>query len=211
MRPPGAPAAARLRLPALLAPAFLALALSALAPAPAPALSALGWGIEADGSRSARSDDGRFWSQISAAPHAFADFGSFELSLALGIGRIAREARWCFLIATANLGLLWQPPISALGISPLVGFGLGAVPWARRDCLRSDYTLDAIQGSPFRDFSALRLKAGFGRDFGIGLCGELFFRARLVGYYGKRRSGSPNPLGGALRLGVGRRVATAGG
>jgi len=184
--------------------------------------SAIGGGIMADASRSANtclretrdfSDssagpenvDPRFWSQIYAGPWFFADVGSFEFSLGLAVGRIARRVRWCFLILAANIGIIWKAPVGVLDIFPLLGIGFDAIVWTRNECLRRHYVVsDAVPGGrTFRYFSSLKLKAGFGRDFGFSE--NRFFRARLLGYYG-RRLGNPHPWGGTLRLGFGKRL-----
>ena len=97
---------------------------------------------------------------------------------------------------------------SVLGIFPLLGIGFDAILWVRYECLRSDRFVsdyDAVpNGRTFRNFSSLKLKAGFGRDFSFSE--NWFFRVRLLGYYGMRL-GNPHPWGGTLRLGVGRRLA----
>ena len=154
-------------------------------------------------SRSARTDDGRFWSQLYTGPWAFVEAGSLEFSVSLVIGRVTRENRWCFPIMAVNTGVLWRMPFSVAGFSPLVGVGLDSIFWARYRCVRSDYTLSsALPGSPFREFSAFTFKLGTGRDFYFA--DYRFFRARLLAYYGRRRPDNPDPLGGILRLGVGR-------
>ena len=165
---------------------------------------ALGGGIAFDLSRSANSDDGRFWSQLHGGPWGFVDVGPFELSIAPAVGRIAKRARWCFLTLVVGASLIWRAPVSALGVYPLLGVGFDGAVWASRECLRSDYTLDAFPSGPFREFSALKFIIGFGKDFDVGE--ERFFRARALGHYGRRRAGNPHPWGGALRLGVGRRL-----
>jgi len=166
-------------------------------------LSNIGSGIMFDASRSRRTDDGRFWSQIYTGPWGFVDAGSFELSVGFVLGRIARQNRWCFPLLAMNVSLIWQVPAAAMGIVPLLGIGLDTVVWARHECLRSDYTLDTFPGHPIREFSSLKFKFGAGRDF--DLSENRFFRTRLLGYYGRRFGGNPNPWGGTLRLGVAER------
>ncbi|MCL2232074.1 MAG: hypothetical protein FWB99_03255 [Treponema sp.] len=165
--------------------------------------SAVGGGIVFDASRSRNTDYGHFWSQIYTGPWAFVDIGAFELSCAFVVGRVARQRRWCFLILAVNISLIWQAPLAAHGITPLFGIALDTVAWARHACLRSDYTLDTLPNHPLREFSAVKLKTGIGRDFSISE--NRFFRVRLLGYYGRRFGGNPNPFGLTLRLGAGGR------
>ena len=167
--------------------------------------SAFGGGLMFDASRSRNSDGGHFWSQIYAGSWVFADAGPFEVSFGLGFGRMARESRWCIPLLAANASLFWKMPIVVLDISTFLGIGFDAVFWARSECVRSDVVLaDIGSGNPFREFSSLKFKLGFGRDF--ELREDRFFRARLIGYYGMRRLSNPRPIGGTLRLGVGRRL-----
>jgi len=111
-----------------------------------------------------------------------------------------------------NSGCESQPVLESTrqcsGYIPLLGIGFNAILWVRYECLRSDRFVsdyDAVpNGRTFRNFSSLKLKAGFGRDFSFSE--NWFFRVRLLGYYGMRL-GNPHPWGGTLRLGVGRRLA----
>ena len=152
-------------------------------------------------SRSANTDNGRFWSDLYTGPWGFVGSGLLELSLSFGIGRIARQNRWCFLITGVTANAIWRAPASFISISPLLGVGLDIVPWARYHCLRSDYTLSSAGiRSPLLDFSAVKLMMGFGGDYNFS--DDMFFRTRLLGYYGVRM-GRPSPRGGTLRLGVG--------
>ena len=168
--------------------------------------TAVGGGIVADTSRSGETIDYRFWSQIYTGPWFFMDAGFVELSLGLTVGRLARRNRWCFLILAANPSLLFRIPFSVLDISPLLGIAFDAILWVRHECLRSyEVVTDAVpDGRTFRNFSSLKFKAGFGKDF--DLSENRFFRVRLLGYYG-RRLGNPHPWGGTLRLGFGRRLS----
>ena len=166
---------------------------------------AIGGGIMADATRSGESIDYRFWSQIYTGPWGFVDTRFFELSWGLAVGRMARRNRWCLLVLAANSSLLWKVPFGVLGIHPLLGVGFDAIVLVRYECLRSDRVVsEAIpDGRTFMNFSVLKFKIGFGRDFDFRE--DRFFRVRLVGYYG-RRLGNPHPWGGTLRLGVGRRL-----
>jgi len=165
------------------------------------AAPSIGGGMMFDTSRSRSTDDGRFWSQIYAGPWGFVDAGSFEISAGLVFGRVARQRRWCFPILAMNVSAIWQAPLAAMGVAPLLGVSFNTVAWARHRCLRSDYTLDTLPGHPVREFSSVNFMLGAGRDF--DLSGDRFFRSRLLGYYGRRFGGNPNPWGGTLRLGVG--------
>jgi len=164
----------------------------------------IGGGIVFDGSRSRNTDYGRFWSQIYTGPWGFVDAGALEFSVGFVLGRVARQNRWCFPILAMNVSMLWRTPFDFVGIAPLLGFSLDTIVWARHRCLRSDYTLDTLPGHPIREFSSLKFMMGFGRDFNVSE--DQFFRTRLLGYYGRRLGGNPNPFGGTLRLGVGRRL-----
>jgi len=167
--------------------------------------TAAGGGIVADATRSGEEIDYRFWSQIFIGPLGFVDTEFFELSLGVAVGRIARRNRWCLLIVAVNPSLLFKVPVSVLGIHPLLGVGFDAIVWVREECLRTPAIVsDALPDRrTFMNFSAFKFKAGFGRDFGFSE--DMFFRVRALGYYG-RRLGNPHPLGGTLRLGVGRRL-----
>jgi len=169
------------------------------------AFTAIGGGVMADASRTGESVDYRFWSQIYAGPWFFLDAGDFEFSAGLAVGRIARRNRWCFLLVAANAGLLWRAPFDFLGITPLFGAGIDAIIWVLEECLRSDAVVsESIPGGrAFVNFSSLKLKTGLGRDFDFR--NDRFFRVRALGYYG-RRWGNPNPWGGSLRIGGGRRL-----
>ena len=164
------------------------------------AVSNIGGGMVLDASRSRRTDDGRFWSQIYTGPWGFMDAGSFELSVGFVFGRVARQSRWCFPILAMNASVVWQAPLAAMGIVPLLGVSFDTIAWARHGCLRSDYTLDTLPRHPIREFSSVKFKLGAGRDFDIS--DDRFFRARLLGYHGRRFGGNPNPWGWTLRLGV---------
>jgi len=171
-------------------------------------ISSIGGGLLFDASRSEQTDHGLFWSHLYAAPWGFVDIGSFELSLGVGIGRIARQSQWCFLLSVINVSLLWRIPdtsdiLDDLSIVLFTGIAFDAVYWARHACLRSDATLDILPGHPIREFSSLKIKLGFGRDFEFS--GERFFRAQLLLSYGLRLS-NPNPFGGTIRLGFGRHL-----
>jgi len=170
----------------------------------ADAFAAVGGGLSGYINRSGETLDYRFWSRIGTGPWFFADTELFELSLGIGMGRIARRNRWCFLVLTANPSLLWKVPAGIFGIHPLLGAGIDAVLWVRNECLRSDeLASDAVPGGrTFVNFSSVKFKAGFGRDFGFSE--NRFFRLRLLGYYG-RRLGNPHPWGGTLRVGIGSR------
>jgi len=164
------------------------------------AVSNIGGGMVLDASRSRRTDDGRFWSQIHTGPWGFMDARSFEFSVGFVFGRIARQSRWCFPILAMNVSVVWQAPLATMGIVPLLGVSFDTIVWARHECLRSDYTLDTLPGHPIREFSSVKFKLGAGRDFDIS--DDRFFRARLLGYHGRRFGGNPNPWGWTLRLGV---------
>ncbi|MCL2192270.1 MAG: hypothetical protein FWB78_02600 [Treponema sp.] len=171
--------------------------------------SSIGGGIMYDMSRSSENISYRFWSHIYIGPWFFMDMGFLELSMGMAVGRIARRETWCFLIMVANTSLVFRLPFSIWDITPLLGVGFDAIVWVRYQCLRSHYVVSAEAAIPdgrtFRNFSALKFKAGAGRDF--ALSGNRFFRLRLMGYYGKRFLGypeRPHPWGGTLRVGFGR-------
>ena len=143
-------------------------------------------------------DRKRFWSHLYTGPWGFVDMGPFELSAGIGIGRVAREIRWCFLMLTVNTGLIWRTPVDFVGIHPLLGVSFDAVVWMRRECLRSPAVAPE---RPFTYFSSLKFMLGFGRDFAF--CDNRFFRLRVLGHYATR-FGNPDPFGGTLRVGFGR-------
>ena len=167
-----------------------------------------GGGMVFDASRSRRTDDGRFWSQIYTGPWGFVNAGSVEFSMGFVFGRVARQSRWCFPILATNVSVIWQAPFAVRGIAPLLGVSFDTVAWARYECLRSDYTLDTLSRHPIGEFSPVKFKLGAGKDFDISR--DRFFRARLLGYYGRRFGGNPNPWGGTLRLGVAGRCDSGG-
>jgi len=165
--------------------------------------SAIGGGLMFDAGRASLIGADTSWSQLYGGAWLFANTRLFEFSVGLVAGRVAQVSSWLVPIFAVNATLLWRMPAlvarDGFAIAPLLGVAFDAVAWASGQSARSDH---AVPQRAFREFSSAKLMLGVNKD--SCLSESLFFRAQLMGHFG-RRVGSV-PMGGAMRVGVGRRL-----